>query len=325
MAGLIGDSAARLFASHCVRAPMAAVEAGQWPGDLWAAVEASGFLDAAAEIGDMVSHADVFDIARAAGAAAWPVPLVETLIARAVARAWRLDLPEGPAVLAQVDGDAASRVPFGRHLGAVIAVRRAGDACQARVFRPTAWRVRASSNLAGEPRDTLVLADGDGGWIGVDGAIAPDVWGAAMRTAQIAGAAGVVRDMARQHALDRIQFGRPIARFQAVQHLMARLAGQAAAADASSALACAGIVRGEPVLVGAAKSRAGEAAGLAAALSHQVHGAIGLTQEHDLPRWTRRLLAWRDEYGSEHVWNARVGRDLAARGADDLWSALTAL
>jgi alkylation response protein AidB-like acyl-CoA dehydrogenase len=74
-----------------------------------------------------------------------------------------------------------------------------------------------------------------------------------------------------------------------------------------------------------AKSRIGEAAGKGAEIAHQVHGAMGFTREHNLHYSTRRLWSWRDEFGNETYWQSRLGREIAARGADALWPMLTAL
>src|SRR5690606_3904796 len=74
---------------------------------------------------------------------------------------------------------------------------------------------------------------------------------------------------------------------------------------------------------GAAKLRAGEAAGVCAAIAHQAHGAIGVTREYSLHPLTRRLWSWRDEYGSEAYWAERIGKAAMAEGADRLWSWLT--
>ena len=58
--------------------------------------------------------------------------------------------------------------------------------------------------------------------------------------------------------------------------------------------------------------RVGEAAGTGAAIAHQVHGAMGFTYEHSLHHATRRLWAWREEFGNEAVWATRLGRMVAA-------------
>ncbi|KMO27369.1 hypothetical protein VQ03_30580 [Methylobacterium tarhaniae] len=76
--------------------------------------------------------------------------------------------------------------------------------------------------------------------------------------------------------------------------------------------------------VAAAKVRAGEAAGQAAAIAHQVHGAIGFTEEHRLHLYTGRLRAWRDAFGREAEWAQVLGRHLIAAGPEGLWPAITA-
>ncbi len=68
----------------------------------------------------------------------------------------------------------------------------------------------------------------------------------------------------------------------------------------------------------------GEAAGEGAAIAHQVFGAIGFTQEHILHRYTQRLWAWRDQFGTESEWAERIGRHVAGEGADELWPMLAA-
>ena len=73
----------------------------------------------------------------------------------------------------------------------------------------------------------------------------------------------------------------------------------------------------------AAKVRAGTAVEVVARLAHQVHGAIGFTQEHKLHHLTRRLWSWRDEAGSELAWSRVLGAGVLADGPDALWPALT--
>jgi alkylation response protein AidB-like acyl-CoA dehydrogenase len=146
-----------------------------------------------------------------------------------------------------------------------------------------------------------------------------------MRTQQIAGALTRLTAMTVQYAQDRVQFGRPIGKFQAVQQNLAVLAGQAAAAVAAADLAAEAVAAGGSVLpIAAAKSRAGEAAGIGAGIAHQVHGAIGFTLEHGLQFLTRRLWSWRDEFGQEAEWNRVVGRHMARAGADRLWAEIVA-
>ena len=146
----------------------------------------------------------------------------------------------------------------------------------------------------------------------------------------MAGALGHILDASVQFSLDRVQFGRPIAKFQAVQHNLAALAGEVAAAGAaadaaSEAIATYGIADERAVAETAiAKLRVGEAASTGAAIAHQVHGAMGFTYEHTLHHSTRRLWTWREEFGNETYWAIRIGHMVAGRGADALWPFLTA-
>ena len=88
--------------------------------------------------------------------------------------------------------------------------------------------------------------------------------------------------------------------------------------------ACRAADRSDPTPeVAAAKVVAGEAAGIAAAIGHQVHGAIGYTYEHALHFITRRLWSWRSEFGTEAEWAEEIGRAAMARGAGALWDDVT--
>ena len=70
------------------------------------------------------------------------------------------------------------------------------------------------------------------------------------------------------------------------------------------------------------RARAGEAAGKVAEVCHQVHGAMGFTQEHPLHFATRRLWSWRDEFGHETFWQERIGRLVCEPGGEALWPRL---
>lgn len=145
--------------------------------------------------------------------------------------------------------------------------------------------------------------------------------GALMRAIQLVGAMERVRDLTVAYAAERRQFGQPLNRFQAVQQELADLAGQVALAAAAVDAAVADPLA--PKQVAAAKVVAGAAAGRVAAIAHQVHGAIGFTREHRLHRWTTRLWAWRDEFGTEPAWAEALGDLVARAGADRLWEVVT--
>ena len=74
--------------------------------------------------------------------------------------------------------------------------------------------------------------------------------------------------------------------------------------------------------VAVSKARVGEAVGLVAATCHQIHAAMGFTQEHPLHYATRRLWSWRDEFGSDAFWQQRLGDAACAAGGEALWPML---
>jgi acyl-CoA dehydrogenase len=151
-------------------------------------------------------------------------------------------------------------------------------------------------------------------------------YGAAVRAALMTGALERILLQAVEYARTRVQFGKPIAAFQAIQQQLAVLAGHAAATGIAADAAFADLetpARRERAAA-IAKVRAGEAAGAAASIAHQVHGAIGITKEHSLHFATRRLWSWRAEFGSDAYWAERLGRESCAAGADTYWPSVTA-
>jgi len=130
------------------------------------------------------------------------------------------------------------------------------------------------------------------------------------------------------YANERVAFERPIGKFQAVQQNIARLAGETAATLAAAGSAADTIAQSlafdDTVLleVASAKIRSGEAAAEGTAIAHQVHGAIGFTNEHILHRFTLRLLSWRDDFGNESYWAAALGKMIARRGGNHFWPML---
>ncbi|MGD9527915.1 MAG: acyl-CoA dehydrogenase family protein, partial [Pseudonocardia sp.] len=149
------------------------------------------------------------------------------------------------------------------------------------------------------------------------------------RSQLLAGAARGALAQSVRYAGERVQFGRPIGRFQAVQQQLAMAAGEVAAAGAAADAAAATADRdgfgtaATALAVAAAKARTSEAAGAVARIAHQVHGAIGFTREHDLRLLTTRLWAWREEDGSDAFWHAELGAWVLAAGPDGLWPLVT--
>ena len=143
------------------------------------------------------------------------------------------------------------------------------------------------------------------------------------RVCQMSGAISAALSLSVGYTRQREQFGRPLATFQAIQQQLAVLAEEEAAARAAAASACRAADGGEASFeIAAAKLRANHAAAIAASIAHQVHGAIGFTREYALQKFTRRLWAWRSEYGNERRWAAELGSRAAHAGAEGFWPAL---
>ncbi len=147
------------------------------------------------------------------------------------------------------------------------------------------------------------------------------LWAPALATAEIAGLIDSVLALTLDWTQTRQQFGKPLSKNQAVQHALAQLAAEAAAADAAVGVAALALGGADLLRVAAAKARASEAAGVAAAIAHQLHGAIGVTADHRLNLFTRALWQWRDAAGSEHHHHAALGAAACARGS--VWALAT--
>ena len=133
---------------------------------------------------------------------------------------------------------------------------------------------------------------------------------AVARCAEMVGAAQKLLEMTVAHAKTRVQFGRPIGGFQAIQHHVANLATAVEAAELLLYRAGWMIDRGLPIERPAAlaKAWANEALTRAASLAHQVHGGLGFTADYDLHLYSRRIKSWAHTLGSTRWAHERISR-----------------
>lgn len=306
---------------------------------LWSALEAAG-VTALGAGDDEISFGDTMELVRRAGFHALPVPLGDAIMARRVRAAYGLgSANDGLSVLVppgatrdvvlkggRLSGKAVS-VPWGRDASAIVLAVSGPEACLVAADCSGA-EVRRGSNMAGEPRDEIDL--GALKVLATKPVPEPvriiESEGALLRAVQMSGALEAVLGHCMTWVSDRVQFGKPIAKHQAIQHLMAQLAEETAAASAAADLATqASDQTADHFAAAIAKARVGEAAGKAANLAHAVFGAMGFTREHQLHYSTRRLWAWRNEFGGEAYWQAHIGRSVVANGGGNgLWGLLTA-
>jgi acyl-CoA dehydrogenase len=348
---IILDQADRLFRQHVSAALLASAERGEFPCPLWDAIDTAGLplaLVPDAQGGAGLKPAHALGLIRRAAYHTIPLPLGETIIAAALWAEASGAALKGSASLAPTNASEglsiarvasgyrlagrAARIPWARQVNNVLVFARDDKGAGFLVLAPRGTgNCEERRNLANEPRDTLVF---DATPIAADAVRpAPEGFadgllphGALLRSVQMAGAMERSLDHALAYANERRQFGRPIAKFQAIQHMLAGAAGQYAAASAAADLA--GEAYGSPAFplaVAIAKARTGEAAGQVAAICHQVHAAMGFTQEHPLHFATRRLWSWRDEFGNEAFWQERIGRLVASRGGEALWQTVVGI
>lgn len=317
---MFAEAIQSILASQCTPAFVRSVEGGADPQPLVSALSDAGFLDLLVpeeQGGGGAGWRDFFDVVALCGAYAVPVPLAQTLAARALV-ANAAQLPAGlisfaPALTRMPDGALVARdVPGGRHATHLLAVdddRLVLLDCAAAHRLPTGIRASLDASFRW-PREAAPHAGQP-----LAPAIAPQTlqrFGALLHAGLLAGALKRTFDLTLGYANDRVQFGKSIGKFQAIQQQLsvaaehcaaARMAAQAAFAsgDTPSLAACA-----------AAKGRTSEAAQLVASIAHAVHGAIGVTEEYDLQLYTRRLHAWRMAHGSEAYWYRVLGAEVMA-------------
>jgi len=309
----------------------------------WTAVGISE--DRGGEGGDL---RDVVNIVEGLGRHSVSVPVAETILARRVLAAAGLDIKDaaevatvvipGPdeEVLITAEGrltGAVARVPWGMLAGELVVFGnlRSGKEVALRLpARTEGLHWTKGANLAGEPRDALVL-DGVDVPDGVVLENAPprfDVLNEAalLRAAALAGALETAFEKTVEHVTTREQFGRPLIKFQAVAHLLASLASELECTKVAVRRAVDAVAEGAAdswTRVATARVIASRGATEGARIAHQLHAAMGVTREHPLHLSTRRLWSWRDEFGTQRFWSARLGRRLVEGGPDELWRWVT--
>ncbi|EQB14272.1 hypothetical protein L288_01915 [Sphingobium quisquiliarum P25] len=282
------DPFARLIEDLCTPAAVRAVEAGGDSSAMWNGFVESGFLDAlvAEEAGGAgLSLADAAPLIALLGRHAVPLPVGDTMIARALLAAAGVEAPAGPIAIATGAGPA----PF-----AAVASHILSGSPEVPVLSEA--RVEA----------TGVHHDVDGYAPGLDGKALRAV-AAMLRAILISGAAERVMEMTVAYANERSQFGKPIGKQQAVQQQLSVLAEQAVAARIAAAIGARSGLTPRLADAAIAKHGASLAAAQIAAIAHAVHGAIGISEEYDLQLLTRRLHGWRLADGSEGYWAGVLG------------------
>jgi acyl-CoA dehydrogenase len=274
-------------------------------------IEAAGLLRAAAR------HAAAVPVAENDVLAGW---LIETA-----------GLPDDPSIVRTATvadtAGAAANVPWAAEVERIALLFPSAEGWRVADVPRDAATVTPGRDLAGRPTDTVQVDPSSIASVVVGAETLREyrLRGALARAVQSTGAMDRMLEMSVQYATERVQFGRPLARFQAIQHLIADIASEAALANAAvdAAVVAMAAAQGDldrlELAVAIARSVVGHAASVTIRNAHQVHGAIGTTLEHRLHELSKPVLAWRMEFGALREWDARL-TELIARSGSDLWS-----
>ncbi|MEW5630215.1 acyl-CoA dehydrogenase family protein [Streptomyces hydrogenans] len=231
-------------------------------------------------------------------------------------------LDEAPGTMSGTVTAELTAVPWARDAARLVLCAPGAEPLVVDLAHPSVT-VRHVDNIAGEPRDTVVLA----GTPVTAVAGAPEhavvrerlalLWSAA-----VLGAAHGAYRLTRSYVSEREQFGAPLLRIPAVAGNLARMRVQLVQADA--ALALARDAAPDSGAVEIVRITTAAAATEIAQIAHQLHGAMGITEEYPLHRLTRRLWSWRDAVASERRWAESLGRRAAEAGENGVWTRITA-
>jgi acyl-CoA dehydrogenase len=342
---IVGQTAEKIFADLADAQTINRDKNGGWKAPLWRALTEAGLpLSWVPEdcAGSGASLAEGFSVLSAAGRFAIAVPLAETMLAGWLLSQARIASPEGEMTIApagpkdrmtlNADGSLSGRargVPYAKGARHIAVLATGANGVSIALVDAGKCRIEAGLNLGGDNSDTVTLDKVQPVTIkpapkGFDQTQLM-LMGGVVRSLQIAGALESMLDISVRYSNERVAFEKKISKFQAVQHNLAKLAGESAAALAAATSAADTLANSTSfddaafLEAASAKIRCSEAAEKGGAIAHQVHGAIGFTIEHILHRYSLRALAWRDDFGSESYWAVELGNLVAARGADELW------
>ena len=335
---ILSDTVEKIFSDNVTKQCIINSEKGEWPKELWNEIIENGLNlvlvpEALGGVGG--SWFDAGILFKAIGKYQAPIPLAENIVAGHLLGLGGIPLPND-SIVTILDGEfsikdnklsgISKRTPFGSSATHGVALINDKSSSKVILLSIPKDSISDDKNLALESRSNIDFMD-------VEILSSSEILfssdyilkiGALMRSCQIAGGLEFLLDQSVKYANDRIQFGRPIAKFQAIQQELAVLATHVAASGVAADYASSSMDDGcEDLAIASAKSRVDDAVSIGASIAHQVHGAIGFTYEHGLHFATRRLWSWRAEYGSGSYWAKSIGQKAVASGSKNFWPSIT--
>lgn len=342
---ILEDTVSKVLKDLCTKELVTAAEKGDFPAKLWKTLEELGVNavgineekgGAGGDLGDFMA------LVKIVGYYAAPVPLAENILSNIALEKSGLPIKDQISTFSfenDIDFDrtksgwvlsgTAKYVPWARNAKTITVLGKTFE--NKRMIANVSLdicEVRHHENLAGDPRDEVLLNQirlNDHEVMEIDkGAVSEFIDLAILtRVMLMAGALERTLELSVAYTKERTQFGRPIGKFQAVQQKLAALAGETAASLAVADFIISNIdSKVSKDETGMAKIQLGDAADAGSRIAHQVHGAMGFTDEHPLHQFTRRLWSWRDEFGSESMLARQLG-ERVLQHSQDLWGFIT--
>ncbi|MBO6716715.1 MAG: hypothetical protein JJ913_02025 [Rhizobiaceae bacterium] len=263
-----------------------------WSQDLDRTLEENGYYDCASEetLGPLAAAAMVYRLNS--------LPVAVESAASALLRPFCA--PDLPRPIAVIDGEADSAIRFLPVARSLIHIGKQDVRC---ALLP-AGAVVPSESLFAYPMGVLGDVPLEWSSVDVDAEATRNRWRVAV-AAEIAGSLKGGLEAVLAHVRDRHQFGRPLGSFQAIQH---RLAEAAVTIEASYLLVLKAAQTGDPVDAATALGYVQEATTTVVYDFHQFMGAMGLTLEHPLHRWTYRAKLLRSSLGGAQLNQALIAK-----------------
>jgi len=315
------DAVNHLLTQECSSATIGAIEQGaEWRG-LWETLEASGFADALVPEsagGAELPMSEALALALACGQHALPLPWAHTMLIRGLLSRHGVAIPAEPIVVAShaaasADGSVRAQVPWGRVCTQVI-VQLQGQwwllpTDEAQVTELGGWgSLDAECSWSHWPAEARRLPAAD--WYAQSANVTAGL---------IAGCLESTFEITIRYANERIQFGKPISKIQAIQQQLSVMAEHTFAARMAAQIGWHHpLSESHWQALAVAKQRTSEAVTVCAPIAHAVHGAMGFTAEYDLHWRTRRMHEWRLHFGSEGYWATQLGKHHLAAAGDAL-------
>ncbi len=330
----------KIFKDNVEKETVDLLEEGKWAEDLWVLLAENEMLNFVLleEHGGVGGDLDcVLNVYKLVGKYAVPIPFIEHTLANLTLETSGLTPITEKATLVideeqllefndeKVSG-VLHNVPWARHMEHVVTVAKQQENYFIVQLPIKNVAITLQINLAAEPRDFIIFDNVPV----VQKIIVPKELIKSLKKiitaaiiAKMTGALEKAKELTVQYSKEREQFGRPIHRFQLVQQHIAILAGETAITNTSVDNMISALAEGrEENEVALARLRIEESSRIVVTSAHQVHAAIGVTHEHSLHHYTRRLWSWREEGYTSYYWKKKLAQALL-QSDNDLWEFIT--